>query len=225
VCSSDLIDKGWKPLDDVKKGTGDTALHIAACHGCTDIFALLLPLYTNIFIENNLNNTPLHDAAGEGAFPIVILCLQRNDALDALTHCDYRGKTPLHIAAENGFVKIAEALLNKEFSGATTAHAISPPDGPNSTASAQTSSIFITDNEQHTPLSLAAHKFNSIDPNNTYELKKFARSLITIFELIVSKIVADQVYLNLAYGKNKNMIENALNEARKLVDPPSGNGG
>ena len=97
---------------DVRDRTGRTALHLASGRGYTSIVAQLLTYGANfkIFTEGQYIHKALHIAAHEGYrhCEVVKEILKYDKDIDSK---DGDGNTPLHIASEFGYAKIAKVLL------------------------------------------------------------------------------------------------------------------
>ena len=94
-----------------------TPLHTACRHRETDVVMIhtqslkLLHEATGANLledTDSMGNTPLHLACVGGSSDCVQLLIDSNASL---THYNFRGEAPIHIAAQHGFVPIAEVLL------------------------------------------------------------------------------------------------------------------
>ena len=94
-----------------------TPLHTACRHGQTDIVKIhtqslkLLQEATGANLledTDSMGNTPLHLACVGGSSDSVQLLVDSNASLN---HYNFRGEAPIHIAAQRGFIPIAEVLL------------------------------------------------------------------------------------------------------------------
>ena len=94
---------------EAKNEEKDTAIHIAACEGQSDIIAILVELGGNPEIGGRGNKTPLHYTCFSGHLETV-------KKLITDLHCDPmaeddNGKVPLHMAAQNGIMNVVTYLV------------------------------------------------------------------------------------------------------------------
>ncbi|EEB14418.1 ankyrin repeat domain-containing protein, putative [Pediculus humanus corporis] len=87
-----------------------TSLHIASYYGFNEIMRLLLPLFNNVNVKDELGRTPLQLASLKGHCQCVQLLL-RCGALVAV-HDDVNKRTPVHAAAVNGHTECLQMLLD-----------------------------------------------------------------------------------------------------------------
>ena len=89
---------------------GWTALHLAAFFGHLEATARLLEAGASLAAvsRNSLTNTPLHAAVAGGHVEVALFLIARGADVDA---ADAGRHTPLHIAAEAGYLPVVEALL------------------------------------------------------------------------------------------------------------------
>uniref|UniRef100_A0A8C6K492 Uncharacterized protein n=1 Tax=Melopsittacus undulatus TaxID=13146 RepID=A0A8C6K492_MELUD len=109
-----------------KDKEGNTALHLAAKNGHTEVVKILLEQWGEIndlnevraqnllkYIESIIfppqqKNSPLHLAVISNQLPVVKSLLDANHDINSLNH---RQETPLHLAADLGNVELVEVLL------------------------------------------------------------------------------------------------------------------
>ena len=96
---------------DVKDDYVGTPLHVAAAFGQIGALKELCKPSFDIEVDskNSLDRTPLHEAALAGSTAVVQILLERGACIQSQ---DYKGQTPLHIAADHGFSETMEALLD-----------------------------------------------------------------------------------------------------------------
>ncbi|XP_064464571.1 uncharacterized protein LOC135375859 [Ornithodoros turicata] len=90
----------------------NTALHLSARNGHTNVVKLLIPFYTSVDVINVYRKTPMHVCAFKGDLDVVKLLLLRS----RMSSRDDDGRTPLHLACESGDVDIVNFLLPHSFS-------------------------------------------------------------------------------------------------------------
>jgi ankyrin repeat protein len=94
---------------------GDTPLHLATRNGRREIIELLLSARAPVNVQNRTGETPLCCALSQplcSTFAETAILLLDNGADVRMKKND--GATPLHIAAEQGYTKVARALIAKE---------------------------------------------------------------------------------------------------------------
>ncbi|XP_064461479.1 uncharacterized protein LOC135371346 [Ornithodoros turicata] len=89
----------------------NTALHLSAREGHTNVVKLLIPLYTSVDVINVYRETPMHVCALYGHLNVVKLLLLRS----RMSSRDKLGRTSLHFACESGAVDIVNFLLPHSF--------------------------------------------------------------------------------------------------------------
>ncbi|XP_064463204.1 uncharacterized protein LOC135374124 [Ornithodoros turicata] len=89
----------------------NTALHLSASKGHTNVVKLLIPFYTSVEVINVFQRTPMHVCASKGHLDVVKLLLLRS----RMSSRDEDGRTPLHWACESGAVDIVNFLLPHSF--------------------------------------------------------------------------------------------------------------
>lgn len=105
-----LLDRGAKAH--VRDNGGNTALHIAAFHGCLEVSCILLRHNAEIDARNDNGSTPLLRASKAGHLDVVQLLLSH----DADAHVrDSNGNTALHLAAAGGGFELVLCRLAKLF--------------------------------------------------------------------------------------------------------------
>jgi len=91
---------------------GDSALHVAAQNGRTDMVALLLEIAPSLSLEVNISGwTSLHDAASRGHGEVVAQLLAAGSYVHAAT---LLLETPLHFAAQQGHGGVVAQLLSAD---------------------------------------------------------------------------------------------------------------
>ena len=99
-----LLDQGAKAH--VRDNGGNTALHIAAFHGCLEVSCILLQHNAEIDARNDNGSTPLLRASKAGHLDVVQLLLSH----DADAHVrDSNGNTALHLAAAGASANVHSA--------------------------------------------------------------------------------------------------------------------
>ncbi|XP_064461504.1 uncharacterized protein LOC135371362 [Ornithodoros turicata] len=89
----------------------NTALHLSAFNGHTNVVKFLIPFYTSVDMINVLRKTPMHVCASNGHLDVVKLLLLRS----GMSFRDKNGRTPLHLACESDAVDIVNFLLPHSF--------------------------------------------------------------------------------------------------------------
>ncbi|CAB3371495.1 Hypothetical predicted protein [Cloeon dipterum] len=93
---------------------GETALHVAARKGLTNIVASILSLNSSAsatMLQDLNGDSALHLAAGRGHLEVVEKLLS---AKSVEVNCrNKKGLAPLHVAVESGFIHVVKALLTK----------------------------------------------------------------------------------------------------------------
>jgi ankyrin repeat protein len=87
---------------------GQTALHLAASIGNTDIIRLLIENGANVNAKNNYKWTSLHKASFNGHTEIVKLLIENGADVNVNSNTHW---TPLHLAADNGHTEIVRLLI------------------------------------------------------------------------------------------------------------------
>ena len=101
-----LLERGANPT--TRNMQGDTPLHVCVASGRTDIAKLLLSIGASIHAENSFGISPLKSALATGQeMTNLLLTKDRIDAANDL------GKTPLHIALEEGAgIQAIQAIIS-----------------------------------------------------------------------------------------------------------------
>ncbi|XP_064464754.1 uncharacterized protein LOC135376106 isoform X2 [Ornithodoros turicata] len=89
----------------------NTALHLSARKGHTNVVKLLIPFYTSVDVINVREKTPMHVCASNGHLEVVKLLLIRS----RMSSRDGGGRTPLHLACESDAIDIVNFLLPHSF--------------------------------------------------------------------------------------------------------------
>ncbi|XP_064468432.1 uncharacterized protein LOC135379107 [Ornithodoros turicata] len=89
----------------------NTALHLSARKGHTNVVKLLIPFYTSVDVINVNRETPMHVCASKGHLDVVKLLLLRS----RMSSRDEYGWTPLHLACISDAVDIVNFLLPHSF--------------------------------------------------------------------------------------------------------------
>ncbi|XP_064465164.1 uncharacterized protein LOC135376561 isoform X1 [Ornithodoros turicata] len=89
----------------------NTALHLSASNGHTNVVKLLIPFYTSVDVINVRRETPMHVCASNGHLDVVKLLLLRS----RMSSRDVVGRAPLHLACESDAVDIVNFLLPHSF--------------------------------------------------------------------------------------------------------------
>ncbi|XP_064463388.1 uncharacterized protein LOC135374334 [Ornithodoros turicata] len=89
----------------------NTALHLSAWKGHTNVVKFLIPLYTSVDVINVDRETPMHVCAYKGHLDVVKLLLLRS----RISSRDVIGRAPLHFACESDAVDIVNFLLPHSF--------------------------------------------------------------------------------------------------------------
>jgi len=96
---------------------GDTPLHLATRNGHKDVVKLLISARASVNIQNSTGESPLCCALSQQlntSFAEIAVLIIENGADSRMKRND--GATPLHIAAEQGYTKVARSLIAKEAS-------------------------------------------------------------------------------------------------------------
>ncbi|XP_022243336.1 transient receptor potential cation channel subfamily A member 1-like [Limulus polyphemus] len=107
---------------------GCTPMHYASRTGHLKTIRSLLRLGAVVNLKNNDNQSPLHFAARYGRYNTVRHLLESNRGTLIINEMDGEGKTPLHIASENGHTRVVYlllvkgALLHRDHKGRTPMH-------------------------------------------------------------------------------------------------------
>ncbi|XP_076335183.1 transient receptor potential cation channel A1 [Tachypleus tridentatus] len=107
---------------------GCTPMHYASRKGHLKTIRSLLQLGAVVNLKNNDNQSPLHFAARYGRYNTVRHLLESNRGTLIINEMDGEGKTPLHIASENGHTRVVYlllvkgALLHRDHKGRTPMH-------------------------------------------------------------------------------------------------------
>jgi len=96
----------------IKDKKGFTALHFAAYSGHLDVVKLLISKEANIHARTTKGSTVLHFAVVAKSKAIVEELIKAGADPNIKDCTD--GKTPLHIAAQNGLVEVVKVLLNTQ---------------------------------------------------------------------------------------------------------------
>lgn len=96
---------------DVRDENDNTALHLAAGYGYTELARLLVHSGADVDARGRIGNTPLHLAAQEGYLEIVRLLVDGGTDVAARNH--YRG-TALELASGWGHGAVAEILQEEQ---------------------------------------------------------------------------------------------------------------
>ena len=104
-----LIDRNPKLMlcKDIRERT---PLHTACRHGRTDVVRTLVDATNVNLLEttDSMGNTPLHLACVGGSRDSAQLLVNSSVSLHQI---NFRGEAPIHIAAQHGFIPIAQVLL------------------------------------------------------------------------------------------------------------------
>ncbi|KAL0459448.1 UNVERIFIED_CONTAM: hypothetical protein Slati_0572000 [Sesamum latifolium] len=93
----------------VRDGRGRTALHVAAAAGKRDICAYLIEeIDLGVDFIDDKNRSPLHHAVLHNCFGTAVYLLSVGACSSP---CDYRAYTPMHYAAEIGYVPTLRLLI------------------------------------------------------------------------------------------------------------------
>ncbi|XP_043230457.1 transient receptor potential cation channel subfamily A member 1-like, partial [Amphibalanus amphitrite] len=109
-------------------GRGYTPLHFAARDGHLASLRELIEQGACTDIKNASNESPLHCAARFGRYYTVECLLSSTKGQQIMNGIDSSGRTPLHIASQNGHLRVVQlligkgALLNRDFEGLTPLH-------------------------------------------------------------------------------------------------------
>jgi ankyrin repeat protein len=95
----------------VQDNTGNTPLHCAAGSGLLEVCRILLERNAEVDSRNNDGLTPFFGAWKSRRNPDILRLFLENNA-DMQVH-DIKGNTPLHFAAENGLLEVAQILLKR----------------------------------------------------------------------------------------------------------------
>ncbi|XP_037070283.1 transient receptor potential cation channel subfamily A member 1-like [Pollicipes pollicipes] len=107
---------------------GCTPLHYASRDGHIQCLQDLMEHGACPDVKNANNENPLHCAARFGRYHTVDSLLGSAKGQQIINGMDYAGRTPLHIASENGHLRVVHlligkgALLNRDFEGLTPLH-------------------------------------------------------------------------------------------------------
>lgn len=96
----------------IKDKKGFTALHFAVYSGHLDVVKLLISKEANIYARTTKGSTVLHFAVVAKSKAIVEELIKAGADPNIKDFTD--GKTPLHIAAQNGLVEVVKVLLNTQ---------------------------------------------------------------------------------------------------------------
>ena len=95
----------------VRNDKRNTPLHFAAYHGYPDICRILLERNAEVDPQNNDGDTPFLRFWKNGRNPDILQLFLNHNA--DLRVCEGNGYTPLHFAARNGLLELAQTLLNR----------------------------------------------------------------------------------------------------------------
>ncbi|XP_033856922.3 transient receptor potential cation channel subfamily A member 1-like [Acipenser ruthenus] len=123
-----------KILQDVKEllndedNEGCIPLHYACRLGIQESVTNMLGLKVSLHLKSKDKKSPLHFAAGYGRFNTCHQLLETMRDSKLLNEGDENGMTPLHLASQNGHIKVVELLLRKgalflcDYKGRTCLH-------------------------------------------------------------------------------------------------------
>jgi len=98
--------------------TGDTALHVAALHGQTEVVRSLIDAPGGIELMYEMNKehraTALHMAAATGKKDIVAILLEKGGDRLAMSMEGHDGKTPFLVALERGMINVCDYLMTRQ---------------------------------------------------------------------------------------------------------------
>ena len=95
----------------VRNDKRNTPLHFAAYHGYPDVCRILLERNAEVDPQNNDGDTPFLRFWKNGRNPDILQLFLNHNA--DLRVCEGNGYTPLHFAARNGLLELAQTLLNR----------------------------------------------------------------------------------------------------------------
>lgn len=110
VVVGELLKSGYHSLD-AKNQDGQTAVHLATNNNNTEILKMLLDSGASANIKDSKGLTPLHEAAGLGAYEACKILLHYGKANPQLRASE-TGWVPLHEASFKGHAKVVEVLLD-----------------------------------------------------------------------------------------------------------------
>ncbi|XP_071447160.1 transient receptor potential cation channel subfamily A member 1-like [Hetaerina americana] len=96
-----------------KDNTGCTPLHYASRGGQIRSLKNLIHLGACVNLKNNNNESALHFAARYGRYNIACQLLDSDKGTFIINECDGEGLTPLHIASQEGHIRVVQLLLNR----------------------------------------------------------------------------------------------------------------
>ncbi|XP_041097088.1 transient receptor potential cation channel subfamily A member 1-like [Polyodon spathula] len=120
--------KDVKELLNDEDNEGCVPLHYACRLGIQESVTNMLGLKVSLHLKSKDKKSPLHFAAGFGRFNTCHQLLETMRDSRLLNEGDEKGMTPLHLASQNGHIKVVELLLRKgalflcDYKGRTCLH-------------------------------------------------------------------------------------------------------
>ena len=93
-----------------KTESGKSALHLVALNGHASLIPILLERGCDLNEKDLSGNLAIHDASAAGHFEAVKILMSRHEARISARNKD--GRTPLSLAAEQGYLEICHLLLS-----------------------------------------------------------------------------------------------------------------